>query len=160
MATSAPIKNLGLAAIIVLAVSVMVLMGIAVIGGVSDTLRTDTLVANENITLLNVTRVNLANTWVTEITSVKALDTTLLVLGDNYTVQSLDVKGRNAGITLIDEDYTGNWTLVNYTYKAASTGSTTSDLFNTGLAVFATFMAIIVLALVGKTIIRLFRKGR
>ena len=36
----------------------------------------------------------------------------------------------------------------------------TADLFITGLTVFGTFMAVIVLALVGKIIIGLFKKGR
>jgi len=38
--------------------------------------------------------------------------------------------------------------------------NTTADNFTTGLAIFGTFMAVIVLALVGKIIIGLFRKGR
>ena len=37
--------------------------------------------------------------------------------------------------------------------------NTTADAFITGLAIFGTFMAVIVLALVGKIIIGLFRKG-
>lgn len=36
--------------------------------------------------------------------------------------------------------------------------NTTADAFITGLAIFGTFMAVIVLALVGKIIIGLFRK--
>ena len=38
--------------------------------------------------------------------------------------------------------------------------NTTADAFTTGLAIFGTFMAVIVLALVGKIIIGLFRKGK
>ena len=38
--------------------------------------------------------------------------------------------------------------------------NTTADAFITGLAIFGTFMAVIVLALVGKIIIGLFRKGK
>ena len=37
--------------------------------------------------------------------------------------------------------------------------NSTADLFITGLTVFGTFMAVIVLALVGKIIIGLFKKG-
>jgi len=37
--------------------------------------------------------------------------------------------------------------------------NTTADLFINGLTIFGTFMAVIVLALVGKIIIGLFRKG-
>lgn len=36
----------------------------------------------------------------------------------------------------------------------------TADAFITGLAIFGTFMAVIVLALVGKIIIGLFKKGK
>jgi len=35
----------------------------------------------------------------------------------------------------------------------------TADLFITGLTIFGTFMAVIVLALVGKVIVGMFRKG-
>jgi hypothetical protein len=38
--------------------------------------------------------------------------------------------------------------------------NTTADNFTTGLAIFGTFMAVIVLALVGKIIIGLFTKSR
>jgi len=38
--------------------------------------------------------------------------------------------------------------------------NTTADAFITGLAIFGTFMAVIVLALVGKIIIGLFKKGK
>jgi len=38
--------------------------------------------------------------------------------------------------------------------------NTTADNFITGLAIFGTFMAVIVLALVGKIIIGLFKKGK
>ena len=37
--------------------------------------------------------------------------------------------------------------------------NSTSDLFIAGLTIFGTFMAIIVLALVGKVIVGMFRKG-
>jgi len=37
--------------------------------------------------------------------------------------------------------------------------NTTADNFNAGLAIFGTFMAVIVLALVGKIIVGLFKKG-
>jgi len=44
-------------------------------------------------------------------------------------------------------------------FKGASTGidNTTVDLFIAGLAVFGTFMSIITLSLVGKTVIGLFK---
>ena len=38
--------------------------------------------------------------------------------------------------------------------------NTTADAFITGRAIFGTFMAVIVLALVGKIIIGLFKKGK
>ena len=45
-------------------------------------------------------------------------------------------------------------------FKGAATGisNTTVDLFITGLTVFGTFMSIITLSLVGKTVIGLFKK--
>ena len=46
-------------------------------------------------------------------------------------------------------------------FKGAATGidNTTVDLFITGLAVFGTFMSIITLSLVGKTVIGLFKSS-
>jgi len=39
-------------------------------------------------------------------------------------------------------------------------GNTSADKFIAGLAIFGTFMAIIVLALVGKIIVRIFKPGK
>ena len=46
-------------------------------------------------------------------------------------------------------------------FKGAATGisNSTVDLFIAGLAVFGTFMSIITLSLVGKTVIGLFKSG-
>ena len=150
------IKKLTYAAVIVIAIAAMVLISMAVIDGVSDTLR-DSTTTTRNITLDNGTAVSLINTWVTNIASVtNASNTSQAVVG--YTAAT-SVKGVAGTVTLTNNSWDGLNATVTYTYNAATTSSNNADLFRAGLGVFATFMAIIVLALVGKAIIGYF-KGR
>lgn len=85
---------------------------------------------------------------------------------DNYTT----LEGNTAGgfMNTIDELLDNNTNTVSWngetvnctiSYLAASSATTAANAFNTGLGVFATFAAVIVLAIVGMVIIRLFKKG-
>jgi len=154
------IKKLTAGALVLVALSVIVLMGMAVTGGVSDSLR-DSTATQRNITLLNGTAVTLTDTWVTAVTGIaNATDGTVVGTG-NYTA-TLTTNEDTAGAVTLTTASPWNNTLVtvNYTYEAASTGSNAADNFTTGLAVFATFTAIVALALVGKAIIGYFRKNK
>ena len=154
------IKKLTAGALILVALSIAVLMGIAVVDGVSDTLR-DSTATQRNITLLNGTAVTLTDTWVTAVTGIaNATDGTIVGTG-NYTA-TLTTDEDTAGAVTLTTSSPWNNTLVtvNYTYNAATTGSNSADNFSTGLAVFATFAAIVALALVGKGIIGYFRKEK
>ena len=154
------IKKLQGGAIVLIALSIAVLMGMAITEGVSDTLR-DTTATQRNITLLNGTSVTLTDTWVTAVTGIaNATDGTVVGTGNYTTTLTTDEDTAGAVTLTTASPWNNTLVTVNYTYEAASTGSNSADNFTTGLAVFATFAAIIVLALVGKAIIGYFRKGK
>ena len=154
----AEINKLKAAAIILFVVSAIVLIGMALVDGISDSVR-DSTTTTRNITLANGTAVTLTDTWVTAITNLtNASNTSILIGAGNYTATT-STKGVAGSVTLTTADpWDGSSATVTYTYNAASTSSSAADTFSAGLAVFATFMAIIALALVGKEIIGLFRK--
>ena len=87
---------------------------------------------------------------------------TFLISASNYTV----LEGNTAGgfMNTIDELASGtgweNETVnCSISWLQGTATQRASDKFSSGLTVFATFMAVLVLAIVGGVIIRLFKKG-
>jgi hypothetical protein len=161
------VKKLVISAVLVVAISVITLMGISITREYSETLRspagvnlsttTTTLLINASVRvgtsgqypfLQTATGcVNASNEGATTITSAE------------YTVQTGDEDG---GFLRLDQaGIVWNNTGVNcstVTYLADSDAQAAADLFTVGLGIFGSFIAVLVLALMGKTIIGLFKK--
>jgi len=152
-------KIMIVSALLLISLAAIVLIGGSVIAGYSKVLRTETIATDENITLVNNTAVALANEWVQSIETVAINNTILITEDDNYTIVNLDsaVTGKIKFVDLVG-GYS-SWTLVNYTYLADSTGQGFADDFNTGLAIFAAFVGVIAIAIVGKSIVDMYRGG-
>lgn len=100
---------------------ITLIVGIVLLDVTADTtyLATDATYTgeNESITLINGTAVNLANDWVTSVTTVIVQNGTNATLpATNYTVGSLN-SDDVATITLLHGDYDGNTSYVTYDYQ-------------------------------------------
>ena len=151
-------------AIAVIALAVVTLMGIAIVSEYSYLFRTTTAVNNATLTPLINTSVRLGTSGqypflLTLPTCFNASNTSeFLTVGTDYSIS----EGDNTGgfVYLTNVDYNSSAVNCTGTYKADSTLQGNADDFVTGLAIFGTFMAVIVLAIVGKIIIGLFRKKK
>ena len=154
---SGTIKMIILASVALIGMAAAVLVGGAVIEQYAVQLK-DPTPAGENITLLNDTAVVLTNNYVISIQNVTN-GTYQLIENVNYTVLNYNKVGLGY-IKLtgtVAGTYGGNNTQVNYTYGAATSESGYADNFSTGITVFATFMGVIAIALVGKSIVELYK---
>ena len=157
------VEKMKTAATAVIGVAVIVLIAIAIINGMGKTMRTE---ANKSISDLTMLAVNATTPFGTSYSFVQnvsgcgnksggyALNQTW------YTVIEGDDTG-TGGIKLNDDGSSFVGVVINCTkinYLAASSGSDAAVLFRSGLTVFGTFMAIIVLALVGKSVISFYKK--
>jgi len=156
-------KKLSIAAIVVIAISIIVLMGIAVIDGYSEQLRTKT--TGTNVTGLTIVAVNTSIDIGTAATYPYVYAITLCEnstgsdLSTGYTLTQGDEN--NAGSIVVDESYNGSVgtdLACVLSYKADSTAQAAADSFAQGMGIFGTFMAVLVLAIVGKYIISLFTR--
>ena len=151
-------------AVAVIALAVVVLMGLAVVGEYSILFRTNTVVSNSTITPLNDTGVRFGTSgqypFLQTLPSCfnASNHTEFLTVSTDYFIAEGDSTG---GVFVLTNGQYNN-TAINCTgtYLADSTLQGQADTFSTGLAIFGTFMAVIVLAIVGKLIIGLFRKGK
>lgn len=149
-------------AIIVGGVAILVLTLLAVVDGYGLIVRDNTAVDVDEITVGNVnatTTIGAIGTYpyIQTITDcVNSTDGTA-VLESYYKVYpgSDTVAG---GFTLLDAGaaFDGDDINCSLTYLAATEGSRAADSFQSGLKIFATFMTIIVLSLVGRFIIRIY----
>jgi len=148
-------------ALLLISMAAIVLIGGSVISGYSKVLRVETTASDENVTLVNATAVALTHEWVQSIESVAVNNTFLLTKDTNYTEVNIDtaVTGKITLIDLSGAYGTNSWTLVNYTYLADSTAQGFADDFNTGLAIFAAFVGVIAIAIVGKSIVDMYKGG-
>ena len=161
------LKKMGGISLVILILSLTVLIGIAIIQGVGDNMRTDTAVTNESLSIVNNTAVAFANTRVLDAYSVTAYNNSANTETIPSTEYAISYGSRNVdggSITALDYDNStgkipgGVW-YVSYTYSAATTSSGYANVYIAGLTVFATFSALISLVLVGKVIIKLIRGG-
>ena len=163
----ADISNMTKSAIAVIALAAMVLIGIAVITGFEESLRDSTTTASV-VVIPTLGAVNTSSSisttypWAKTLTSCVNLTGTALTT-DNYTFYP-GVAG-NVGVgyvVLLDEGsgYVGDSLNCTITYLADTDASDAAELFITGMTVFATFMAVIVLAIIGMIVISLFKKGK
>lgn len=160
-------KNLSIAAIALLALAVATLTGLLIVSQYGYVLRTPTPIA---ITDFNVTLagdpVVIGATYPFAQTLTGCFwsnDSTTTLAASLYTIDegTQGVTGADATFTLAAGGGAFNDTNINcsaMTYLATSDASDSADLFSTGLAIFATFAAVIALAIIGKIIVNIFRK--
>ena len=159
-------KNFSIAAIIVVTLAIIVLIGIGIIGGYSEILRTKTIGAN--VTGITVAAVNVtfdigtAATYpfVYAVTLCENVSGTDADKTTGFTLTQGDAN--NAGKLTIDETLNssvGDTWACTTSYKADSDAQGAADDFSDGMSVFATFIGVLVLAIVGKFIISMFTKN-
>jgi len=155
-------SKMSIMAIAVIALAVVTLMGIAIVSQYSLLFRTTTAVTNATMTPLINTSVRFGTSGqypylLTLPTCFNASNTSeTLAVTTDYTIS----EGGSTGgyMYLTNNQYNNSAINCTGTYKADTTLQGNADNFTTGLAIFGSFMAVIVLALVGKIIIGLFRK--
>ncbi len=159
-----------LSAISIISLTAIVLIGIAISTAFSKELRTTTTINAsldaELATLLINTSVAVGTSgtypFLQELTGcvnstvdLNELSTTLYTIGEGNT---------GGGTIFLNQDgFVAGWNgteinCSNLNYLANSGGQAVADKFSDGLGIFGTFAVIIILAIVGKAIISLFRK--
>ena len=147
--------------VVVIILAATVVLGSAVIGGFSKSVRTSTVVAitDFNVSLTGSSASLSAYEFPQTLTGCTRSNQTsdTLTSGTDYTIN--EGLSETAGtLTLLNGDY--NNSLINcssLTYLEDSDAQGSADLFNVALVIFATFISIIVLSLVGKTVIEMFK---
>jgi len=159
------LKNMVNWAVVVVGLAVVVLTGLAIVNNFGYTLRDSTTLSEVTFTVPaeNAT-VDIGTTglypFLQSVTSCYNGSTGDSISSACYDVSEGDADGgyltwQESGTCGSFTGDTGNCTI---NYLADSDASDSADSFYTGLAVFGTFTAIIVLALMGKVIVGLFRK--
>lgn len=164
MAEGKSLNLLGVAGVATVALAIIVLVGIAILTQFSRELRVNTGAVENLVTIA-------ANQSLTQVGTVGEYDfiqtipscinvttATLIITPDNYTVVEGAVAGSANGFILNDASVgiIGDSMNCTLTYLADSTPQASADLFIAGLAIFGTFMAVIILALIGKVIVGFF----
>ncbi len=150
-----------LSAILIVSLAAIVLTGMAVTQGFSLALR-KTITTGDNVTVVasleasNVSNRISAYPFIQSMSGCSnASDGTVLPTA-NYTVGEGDKTG---GTIAVRSDWAGTALNCSSIVNLADTNAQASaDKFTTGLAIFGTFSVILILAIVGKAIIGLFRK--
>jgi len=155
-------KNLGIMAVVMVSLAAIVLVGLAVVDGYSKVLRTPTSVSYNGYNLTDEYKL-IGTTgqypYLQSLTDCINATGGGAVTASSYTISEGDENGGYAILTAA-----GNATWYNVpinctvSYLADSDGQANADLFKVGLAIFATFSAILVLAVMGQIIVGLFRK--
>jgi len=147
----------------VVVLAAITLTGIALVSEFGSQLRTTTSASQDSITLDNNTAVLVGASgtypYLQTLTScVNSSDAHAL----DSALYSVTEGGVNGGfITLLPTGavaWDGEDVNCSLTYRADTTAQGSADAFIAGLAIFGTFMVIIVLSLVGKIIIGIFKK--
>ena len=161
----ADIKTMTKYAIGVTALALIVLVGIAVTEGFSKSLRTSTT-TEDVVVLTTLGAVNVSANIVSTYEFAESISscvnsTGVATYASNYTfvAGTIATEGvstlalTDGGVALVGDSL--NCTIV---WLADSDASDTGALFVTGLEVFGTFLAVLVLAIVGMIVVSLFRK--
>lgn len=164
----AEVKNMTKSAIAVITLAAIVLIGLAVIGGFESALResttADDVIVVAALGLVNVSAdITSTYPWAQSITGCVTEDDGEEILEANYTfIQGNFARGGVGTVTLNDGgvDFEGDGLNCTITNLADTDASDAAELFQTGMIVFATFMAVLVLAIIGMIIIKLFKSGK
>lgn len=157
------LKYMGYVATVVLALAAIVLVALAITGeyGVQLRTETDTTIADFNLT---ATTTSVGTTgqypYLQALTGCYNSSNSSLTLATTlYTVN----EGNTDGGSVTLDASASNWinetiNCSTLTYLADSSGSNSADKFVTGLGIFGAFTSVIVLAMVGLLIIKIFKK--
>jgi hypothetical protein len=170
MAAEIQIKNIWMPALAVFIVAVVVVMGIVTLEGVGKGVRDLQTVYNVTITMpatvTGTAAVGATGTYPYLQSATDCRNSTNLFNTTYYRVYEGTVDGGYIYLINYSSSMTGvinatSWQNVDVNctivYKKANTASRAVDTFNAGMVIFGTFMAIIVLALLGKMIIKLIK---
>jgi len=163
----AEVKNMALAAVSMVLLAIITLVGYAIVGGFDPVLRleTNTSIQNLNLSVTGKSVVGASGTYpflqdldvcinATENWGVRNLTSA------EYTVNEGTDTGGSITLTAAANAswayFTVNCSTIKY--LAATTASNSADDFQAGMAIFAVFSAVIALGIVGKIIIGLFQK--
>jgi len=146
------------------ALAVVVLIIMAIVLGFSKQVRTETTLINETITL-GVVGVpatlgtsypfpQTLTTCVNDSAVTNSLDSSFYSINEGATASA----GGTVTLNILGTEW--NSTDINCTmkYLADSDGSAVGDKFITGITIFATFAGVLILAIIGMLIVRLYKK--
>ncbi len=159
------LTKLSLSAIAVIGLVVVVLVGMAISANFSKVLRTSTTISGENTTVTAALEANGTATVLSSYPFLQSMSVCsnvtngAIIPAANYTIAEGDASGGT--ITLKDTSSTWEGYGLNCSelvYLANSDGQAVADKFTTGLGIFGTFSVIIILAIIGKAIIGLFKR--
>ena len=156
-----------LSAIAIIGLTVIVLVGMAVSIQFSRVLRTTTTLIGINTTVTtslepeNVPTVLSGLPFLQELSGCSNSTSGTVLPAANFTIAEGDANGGT--ITLTEDGANNSWGGVSLNcssiqYLADSDGQAAADKFTTGLGTFGTFAVILILAIVGKAIIGLFKR--
>jgi len=161
----AELTDFGKAAMVLIALAAIILSGIAIVQQYRDTLKVDTTTINETLTISSQTG-SLTYDEVTLssfiLVNASAADQTIITLISGNVSTDPNVNLTESGtVTLVGSKagYEDGSYKATYTYAADTDGSNAATNFVTGLGIFGAFIGVMVISLVGKAIILLFRKG-
>jgi len=141
------------AAVVIGALAVIVLAVIAVLGQFETTLRDDTTL-EENISIASGAGQLTATEEVYAFTGLANASTGGYYILNNISDDILNYTTQGVISTpLPDDTYTAT-----YSYLKATTESDSAQTFQNGMIVFATFVGVLVLAMVGAGIVKLYKK--
>lgn len=150
-------KELALVAVGMIALSVICLMGIAVVTQYGESLRTTVSVRNESLTIASGAG-NVVNDDLLSFTELINRTTGERIIYNNVSTDGrVNITLSTGAIVASIVDSTDYATY--YTHKSDNAVSDNADNFKNGLIVFGTFAAVLAIALIGKLIIGLFKKG-
>ena len=147
----ADMKKLIPGAIALVVLAAITLMGMAVVEGFSEEFRDDSGTANMTMTLgaVNVsTRIGTSEQYPYVETVTDCTNDTLDLGSGNFTFDEADSVVDGGYLTLLDSGvgWVGDQVNCTGTYKQDSTLQGHADKFGTGLAIFGSFMAVLVIA--------------
>lgn len=159
-------KNIIKGSVAVVVLAAIVLMGLAVVEGFSKEFRDVTAPANmTEITIgaVNVsTRMGTSQQYPYVQTVTECANASNILTTDNYTFNVADSTVEGGFLTLLDAGESWNGEEVNCTgtYLQNSALQGQADKFSTGLAIFGSFIGVLVLAILGKLILDMFTRKK
>jgi len=147
------IKQLSIAAIMLIALAAIVLTGIAVVDQYGQSLKTSATITDEAVTISSGAA-TLAFDELSAFTTFR--NGTNVFISGNVTVDNrVNVTLSSGAVVTSLNDGAYNAT---YTYLADSDVTTSANAFSTGLAIFGAFVGVLAISLIGKVIVNLFKK--